>query len=355
MKKISLILIIIIFSLKAFSQNKYNIRTVAFYNLENLFDTIDDPHKYDEASPIMEMKGNKEKVYRQKVKNMAKVMSLIGKKEAKQSPAIIGLAEIENRKVLKDLLNTTYLKNKDYGFIHYNSPDMRGIDVALVYNKSVFKPTHHKSYFLKIKKEDGKLEFTRDQLLVSGYLDGDYIHFIVNHWPSRRGGQRKSRFKREKAAKLTLKIIEDIKKQDPNPKVIIMGDLNDDPTNYSIKRVLKAKRRKSRVQEGGLFNPMENMFKKGLNTLGYRNKINLFDQMIISEPLLVSKKKGYDSYRFFKARIYNPKYLTLQRGRYKGYPFRSWRGNRFTNGYSDHYPVYVYLVKRLEDKVKDKM
>ncbi len=346
MKKVCLILFIFI-SLQGFSQKKYQIRTVAFYNVENLFDTINDPKKYDEASPIMEIKGNRKKIYYQKVNNMAKVISLIGKKESKQSPAIVGLVEVENKAVIQDMLNTRYLKSQNYGIVHYDSPDARGIDVALIYKKSVFKPAHHKSYFLELRDEDGKLEYTRDQLLVSGYLDGDYMHFIVNHWPSRRGGEKKSSPKREAAAALNLKIIEDIKEQDPNPKVIIMGDLNDDPTSPSVKKVLKTERKKSKAKKRNrLFNPMENMFKKGLNTLGYRNNINLFDQMILSSPFLVSKKNDYKSYRFFKAMIYNPRYLILQKGRYKGYPFRSWSGGKFTKGYSDHYPVYVYLIRR---------
>lgn len=344
MRNIYLILIIFT-SLQMFGQKKYNIRTIAFYNVENLFDTINDPKKYDEASPIMEMKGNKAGAYRKKVKNMAKVISLIGAKETKSSPDIVGLCEVENRTVIEDLINTTYLKNKNYGIIHYNSPDGRGIDVALLYKKNAFKPTHHKSYFLKLKKENGRLEYTRDQLLVSGYLDGEFMHFIVNHWPSRRGGEKKSRPKREAAARLTLRIIADIKEQDSKAKIMIMGDFNDDPTNSSIQKVLKAKRKKSQAKRGGLYNPMANMFRKGLNTLGYRDNINLFDQIIISSPLLVSKKSRYENYKFFKAGIYNPSYLIQQRGRYKGYPYRSWSNGKFTRGYSDHYPVYVYLIR----------
>lgn len=340
------LLLCIIGTLKTYSQKKYKIRTIAFYNVENLFDTINDPKKYDEASPIMEMKGNKSKAYFEKMNNIGKVISLIGAKEAKASPAIVGLCEVENRNVLEDLIRTNHLKNKNYGVVHYDSPDGRGIDVALLYKKELFKPTYHKSYFLKLKKENGRLEYTRDQLLVSGYLDGELIHFIVNHWPSRREGEKKSRYKREAAARLNLKIIEDVKKQDPNAKIIIMGDFNDDPSNSSIQRVLKAKRKKRHVLKyGGIFNPMANMFRKGLNTLGYKDNVNLFDQIMISAPLLVSSKSRYENYKFFKAHIYNPRYLTTQRGRYKGYPYRSWSNGKFTKGYSDHYPVYIYLIK----------
>lgn len=339
-------LIITIFTvLQVFSQKDYHIRTIAFYNVENLFDTINDPKKHDEASPIMEMKGNKTKAYLKKIDNMAKVISLIGAKEAKSSPAIIGLAEVENRKVIEDMLKTSYLKNRNYGIIHHDSPDSRGIDVALLYKQSVFKPIHDKTYALELHKENGKLEYTRDQLLVSGYLDGELVHFIVNHWPSRRGGERKSSPKREKAAKLNLKIIKDVKEQDENPKIIIMGDFNDDPTDVSIKKVLKTKYKKSRAKRGGFYNPMERMFVKGLNTLGFKGNINLFDQIILSSPLLVSKKSRYENYKFFKARIYNPRYLITQYGRYKGYPYRSWSNGRFIKGYSDHYPVYIYLIK----------
>jgi exonuclease III len=331
-------------STTVFSQKNYEIRTIAFYNLENLFDTVDDPEKNDEASPMMGIKENREGIYLKKLNNMAKVVSEIGAKEAKNSPTIIGVAEIENHKVLEDLLNTDALKNKHYSIIHYDSPDLRGIDVALLYQEKYFRPIHHEIFELKLWNENGFRIFTRDQLLVSGYLDNELIHIIVNHWPSRRGGEEKSRSKREKAAYLNTQIIEKIKLTDPNPKVIIMGDLNDDPTNSSLKKVLKTKSKKAAVKEGDLYNPMEDMFRRGQNTLVYRDNINLFDQILFTSPLLTTKK-DFSTYKMYKTNIFNPQYLTTQTGKYKGYPHRSFSGNNFINGYSDHYPVYMYLIK----------
>ncbi len=324
---------------------KFQIRTVAFYNLENLFDTINDPTKLDEKSPIMDMKaGSRAKAYWAKIDNMSKIISKIGADKANTSPAIIGVVEIENKAVLEDLITNEYLKNKHYGIVHYESPDARGIDVALLYQKRYFKPMDSKSYELKLFDDNGKPYATRDQLLVTGLLDDEVIHIIVNHWPSRRGGEQKSRPSREKAARLNLKIIEDIKQEYPNPKVIIMGDLNDDPNNSSLRNVLKAKAKKSKLKTGDIYNPMDNMFKRGLSTLGYRDNINLFDQILLTSPLVTAKKE-YNSYKLYKANIFNPRYMTQKKGRYKGYPYRSWSGATFTGGYSDHYPVYIYLLK----------
>ncbi|MDV7186375.1 endonuclease/exonuclease/phosphatase family protein [Lutibacter sp. TH_r2] len=345
MKKYFTLIIVTFFIVTStFSQEKYKIRTVAFYNLENLFDTENDTLINDEASPIMEMKADRNIIYQKKLENMSKVISEIGVKETNNSPAIIGVVEIENKKVLEDLIATDNLKSKDYSIIHYNSPDLRGIDVALLYQSKYFRPTHHESFELKIFDTDGARVYTRDQLLVSGYLDDELIHIIVNHWPSRRGGEKRSRPSREKAAYLTTQIIEKIKLTDPNPKVLIMGDLNDDPYNSSLKKVLKTKTKKKKVKEGDIYNPYEDMFRRGHNTLVYRDNINLFDQIMFTSPLLTTKK-DYSSFKMWKANIFNPQYLTNQSGKYKGYPHRSFVGSNWNGGYSDHYPVYIYLIK----------
>ncbi len=330
-----------------FSQKKYGIKTIAFYNLENLFDVENDTLIDDEASPIMAIKENREVAYRNKLANMAKVLSEIGVDESKNSPVIIGVAEIENRTVLEDLLQTDYLKSKNYDIIHYDSPDLRGVDVGFLYQPEHFSPIHHEKFELKLWTPQGARIYTRDQLLVSGYLNGELIHFIVNHWPSRRGGEKLSRPSREKAAYLNTQIIEQIKTTDPNPKIIIMGDLNDDPINSSLKKVLNTKSKKTDLIEGDIYNPMEELFKKGQNTLVYRDNINLFDQIMMTSPL-VSTEKEYDTFKLYKVGIYNPSYLTTQKGKYKGYPYRSWGYNGFTGGYSDHYPVYVHLIKEVK-------
>ena len=343
-KLLSTWIFILLTSNTIYCQKIYDIRTVAFYNLENLFDTVNDTLIDDESSPIMEIKGNKEEVYQKKLNNMAKVIAEIGSDESKNSPVIIGVAEIQNSTVLRDLISTTALKAKNYEIIHYDSPDLRGIDVGFLYQPRYFTPIHHEKFELKIWDPSGFRIYTRDQLLVSGFLDNELIHIIVNHWPSRRGGEEKSRPTREKAAYLNLQIIEKIKLTDPNPKVIIMGDLNDDPINASLKNVLKTKSKKSKVSEGAIYNPMEELFSKGQNTLVYNDNLNLFDQVLVTSPL-ISAKKDFSTFKMYKGGIFNPSYLTTQTGKYKGYPFRSWGYNGFTGGYSDHYPVYLHLIR----------
>jgi len=198
-------LITVFFSVSTESQNKrkFKVHTIAFYNVENLFDTINDPNKFDERSPIMELKYNRQEVYNKKVKNMAYVISQIGADVSKNTPAVIGICEVENRSVVEDLANDPALLSKDYGIVHFESPDERSIDVALMYQKALFVPISTSAHELKLfdVKRD-KRDYTRDQLLVSGYLEGDLIHLIVNHWPSRSGGEAKSRSKRVAAATL---------------------------------------------------------------------------------------------------------------------------------------------------------
>ena len=338
------------YSTLGFSQQtkKYKINTIAFYNLENLYDTEDDATIYDESSPIMEMTESlRKEVYKKKLFNMAKVISEIGKEMTATTPALVGVSEIENRKVLEDLVNQEPLLQKDYGIVHFDSPDRRGIDVALLYQKKLFIPTHYKAHPLMIYQDNDKTKriYTRDQLVVSGMLDGEKIHVIVNHWPSRSGGEARSRPKRIKAAKLNKRIIDSLFSEDPYAKIITMGDLNDDPTSPSVKDVLKAKENREDVKLKELYNPMEEMYNKGIGTLAWRDSWNLFDQVIISKELL---ERDYSSYRFYKAGIYNKSYLANPRGRYKGYPYRSFAGG-FTGGYSDHFPVYIFLVKEISE------
>lgn len=347
-KKALICLFCLMFFAFGYSQEKrkFKIHTVAFYNLENLFDTINDPNKFDEFSPIMEINYNRSRVYESKVKNIARVISEIGEDVSHNSPVIIGVAEVENRKVLEDLCNDERLISTDYGIIHYDSPDARGIDVALLYQKAVFTPIDHKSYELKIYDDETRERvYTRDQLLVSGNLDGELVHFIVSHWPSRRGGEARSKPKRIAAAKLNKQIIDSLQSIDPYAKIFTMGDLNDDPTNTSVKEILKSERKKKKVGIKGIYNPMENFARQGLGTNAYRDSWSLFDQILFTQPLL---DQDYSSYRFYKAGIFNKSYLTNKKGRWRGYPLRSFADGAFTNGYSDHFPVYITLIKEVQ-------
>lgn len=329
-----------------FAQQKktYKVNTIAFYNLENLFDTEDDPTTYDDDRTP----GGKDhwinQKYWDKIAKLGSVISEIGYDVTKNTPVVLGVAEIENRRVLEDLVNHPKLLPKDYGIVHYDSPDRRGIDVALLYQKSIFRPINTSAHELFIYEDNDtkKRKYTRDQLLVSGLLDGDKVHIIVNHWPSRSGGEARSRHKREKAAALNKKIIDSLHVINPYAKIITMGDLNDDPTNSSIKKILGAKSKKENVPLKGLYNPMEQLSKKGIGSLAYDDRWNLFDQILISKGLL---DDDYSSYRYYKAGVFNRSYLLNKRGRYKGYPFRSYANGSYTGGYSDHFPVYMYLIK----------
>lgn len=339
------IFVFILSSTLGFAQNEkqYKVNTIAFYNVENLFDYEDDPLTFDEEwTPTGRNSWTKE-FYEDKLSKLARVISEIGADVTGSSPAIIGVAEVENRRVLEDLVNEKLLVGQDYGIVHEESPDRRGIDVALLYKKKIFTPTSHKAYELVLydSQDRSKRIYTRDQLLVSGMLDGEMIYIIVNHWPSRSGGEERSRPNRMKAAELNKKIMDSLFSEDPYAKIITMGDLNDDPTSPSVKEVLQTKTSRENMEMKELFNPMEEMHKKGMGTLAYRDAWNLFDQIIISSELA---KKDFSSYRFYKAGIFNKTYLQNPRGRYKGYPFRMF-ANGYTGGYSDHFPVYIYLIK----------
>ena len=325
----------------AFGQDKkFKIHTIAFYNLENLFDTKDDPAINDEE--YTPANGWTEDKYQRKLSNLERVISEIGTNEQQtNAPVILGVCEIENRGVLEDLIKQPKLARKDYGIIHYDSPDCRGIDVGLIYQKNHFTPTSSASIPLIVFNIDGsgRRVYTRDQLVVTGYLDGEEMNFIVNHWPSRSGGEKRSSPYREAAGALNRKIIDSLQKINPDAKVISMGDLNDGPYNKSVKKQIGAVAKKEQLQPGGVFNPMEEMSTKGIGSLAYRDSWYLFDQILLTEPFV---RTDYSSFRFWKAGVFNKPYLIKPDGQYKGYPLRN---SPSEPGYSDHFPVYIYLVK----------
>ena len=348
MKKIifkSFILSIFIINFCCAQDKNYKIHTISFYNVENLFDTINDVNKNDEASPIMEIKNGRAEIYQKKLINLSRVISEIGYGETKSLPTIVGLSEVENKKVIEDLIGTGKLKNGNYGISHFESPDRRGIDVALIYRKDFFEVLNEKSHYLELYSfNSGDKYYTRDQLVVDGLLEGERMFFIVNHWPSRSGGEMRSRPSRNKAAELNMSIIDSIRSIHQNPKIMTMGDFNDDPKNESIKKILSAKKDKENVKDNELYNPYERMHSKGVGTLAYRDNWNLFDQIILSGTFL---DQSFKDFSFYKSLIYNKKYLFNQSGRFKGYPFRSFGGGSYLDGFSDHLPVYVLLIKEL--------
>lgn len=340
-----LLILIAFFALcaKLEAQARYHIRSIAFYNVENLFDTENDTLIFDDDRTPDGKDHWTQKRYKKKVAAISKVINEIGFTVTKTAPDIIGLCEVENKKVIEDLVNHPNLRDKGYGIVHFDSPDERGIDVALLYKKSAFLPTSFASHRLLLINDEGERNYTRDQLVVGGLLDNESIHFIVNHWPSRSGGEARSRPNRIGAAKLNKRIIDSLQRQDIFAKIINMGDLNDGPKDDSLKKILRAKGMNENLDYTALFNPMEKMHRKGIGSLAYRDKWNLFDQIFFTANLLNSET----GYRFWKAGVYNPSYLITRKGQYKGYPFRTYAGGSYMGGYSDHFPVYIYLIKEV--------
>ncbi|WP_338760867.1 endonuclease/exonuclease/phosphatase family protein [Bernardetia sp. ABR2-2B] len=314
-----------------------SVHTVAFYNVENLFDTEDDPDTFDEAfTPTGKQKWTIER-YQEKIKKIAKVISMIGDEDGAE---IIGVCEVENEKVLKDLINDPQLKKYGYNYVHYDSPDERGIDVALLYKEPVFEVSSSKNYEAKLADNDK----TRDVLLVSGKLEGEEIHFIVNHWSSRGGGEEKSRPKRMVSALVARQIVDDLEAKDPNAKILLMGDFNDEPFNESLTKGLQAVDSPD-LKDKQLFNVLASLEKEGKGTYNYRGDWNMLDQMIINKGFFVANNDA-KGWRYLDGNIYDKEFLKEASGKYKGNPFRMYVGTKFLGGYSDHFPIYVHLERQ---------
>lgn len=344
MKKHYILLFILGLTFIGLTSNAQNKHTVMFYNLENLFDTIPSPGVLDrEFTPSGQKKWNSIK-YWKKIGNIEEVFYKIAQQE-RTYPAIIGVAEIENRNVLEDIVATPKLAKVNYQIAHYNSPDARGVDVALLYRPDVFK--YEGSYPIRTVIPDAPDFKTRDILSVWGTIESQPFCFFVCHLPSRLGGQAASEFKRVAAANIIKHTVDSMRLEKPDMRFIIMGDMNDDPTDKSLAQALGAKGDVSTLQKGDLFNPFMSIFKDGIGTLAYQDAWNLFDNIIVSENLINSpngnlellKRKKYYGY------IFNKPFLTVQSGQYKGYPLRTFSGDNFQNGYSDHFPVYILLSK----------
>ncbi len=318
---------------------QYNAYAVVFYNLENLFDYEDDPDNTgdDDFLPTGPYRWTRTQ-YERKLDNLARVLSQLGKEVTPYGAAFFGVSEVENRRVLEDLVLRDELKGMGLKVIHEDSPDRRGIDVAALYNPNIFTLEGYQYHRLNWDERPDFL--TRDQLHVYGHIAGERVHFIVVHWPSRYGGGT-SEHLRLATARLSKEIIDGIHAEEPDAKIILMGDFNDDPTNNSVTEVLNAKSIRSEVGAQGLYSPAASLLAKGIGTLVYNNSWNFFDQMIISKGLLKEDSK----LRLWKMEVFNRDFLVTQEGKRKGYPHRTFENNSFIDGYSDHFPVIVYLVQ----------
>lgn len=325
-------------------KNAYKIGSIGFYNLENLFDTLDAPDVRDEDFTPQGSYHYNTAIYLDKLNHLAHVIAELGKELTPDGVSILGIAELENRKPLEDLLQQPELKSKNYQIVHYDSPDERGIDVALIYQPKYFKVLNSRPVPVPLPNVNGEQDFTRDILFVSGLYDGEPMHIMVNHWPSRVGGEAASQPLRNLAASICKHLSDSLIQADPNAKIIIMGDLNDDPSSPSMRQVLNAKADKDQVKPGGMFNTMYDFYKKGIGTLAYQDAWSLFDQIVVSYGLVNPEAGGF---QFYQAYVHNQPYMLQQTGQFKGYPLRTYVGSNYMGGYSDHFPTYIYLVKKI--------
>jgi len=309
------------------SEKQNNHYTIAFYNLENLFDTKDDPKTLDDDfTEGSQLHWNSDR-FSKKIKKLGRVISSIGYQDVEHPPVIIGVAEVENKQVLEALVNSKFLKERGYSIVHFDSPDERGIDTALLYRHDYFSVLKTKAHTVYIEVEGGVRDYTRDVLHVFGTLQGEEVHILVNHWPSRRAGATATNARRLVAATTNREVIARIVFEDPNAKIIVMGDFNDDPSSESI-AVLKST---------DLYNPMDVLLTRQEGSTIYRRKWNLFDQILVSNNFF---KTTDNRFRFEEAKIFNPKELQEFEGKYKGNPFRTFAGKKYLGGISDHFPVY---------------
>ncbi len=343
--RFSLIAILCAMALQLFAQDrKLQMHAVAFYNLENLFDTCHDAGKNDwEFLPDGSYHWTKVK-YEHKLANLARVLADLGTDKLPYGASIIGVSEVENSRALDDLMAQPAMKKRGLRYVHIEGPDKRGVDCALIYNPRAFKiaKAFNKDY---IYENGDTVRRTRPFFCVQGTLAGDNVTVIVCHWPS-RGAEG---IFREYGGKQVRALTDSIRKADPSQHIIVMGDMNDDPDNASMAERLGARRRIKDMQEGDFYNPWWDVLRKnGQGTLSYQGAWNLFDQIVVNQNLVDEyKKKTYTHLTMHSYHIFRRDYLMNQEGAYKGTPRRTHSRGVWLDGYSDHLPVVMYLVKAL--------
>jgi hypothetical protein len=335
------ILMVFAINLSAQKQNYYP-AIIGFYNLENLYDTVNNPIVDDEEFLPESERNYNTRVYFDKLSRLASVVSKMGTEVNPDGLAFLGVAEIENDTVLTDLIKQPLLKDRKWKFEHYDSPDKRGVDVGFLYNPKYFKVISSEKLFVKLPGGSKDSYFTRDILYVKGTLVGDTVHVFVNHWPSRSGGEERSIPARAAAAGVCRAKVDSIMLTNADSKVVIMGDLNDDPISPSVTKTIGAKGKIKDVKRSGIYNPWLDFYKKGIGTLAYQDAWGLFDQVLLSEAWLSKEQKGF---HFHKAHIFNQDFMVQKTGKFRGYAKRTWDGITYNYGYSDHFPVYITLLK----------
>lgn len=328
------------------TQKRYSAYGVGFYNLENLFDTEHDEGKNDfEYLPEGKNKWSELK-YSHKLHNMAMVLAELGTDVLPGvGCAFIGVSEVENARCLQDLCDQPELKARNFQFCHIEGPDKRGVDCGLLYNPSFFTVRDVKlvPYRYELKEDIEKDRQTRGFLTVSGTLAGEHVAVIVCHLPSRFAGS----YYREIGGKQIRVVKDSLLRDDPDCKVFVMGDMNDDPINKSMYEALGGKEEIDKVGEGEMYNPFYNILaKQKTGTLRYDGKWNLFDQIMMT-PNVTNKKgvRDLSTLKYWKCQVFRRDYLFQSDGKYKGNPKRTHAGGVWLDGFSDHLPVVVYLIK----------
>lgn len=316
------------------------IARVMFYNTENLFDTEDDPDTNDEEFLPEGERHWTNKRLNEKLVKVAKVIIAVGGWEA---PEVVGLCEIENLKVLEQLISHTQLKKLGYKIIHKESPDRRGIDVGLLYRENKITPLKYE--YLKVIDPENHAFKTREILYFMAEVQyADTLHIFMNHWPSRYGGVLETVDKRALAARVLKEHIEQLKKEYPSPQIVVMGDFNDQPNDNNLVNVLDAKTEIKDIDVGGLYNlsPLWEGNSKG--THKYQSQWSIFDQVMVSGNLLLKDGKIYVNQD--DANIFIKPFLLEQDNRYGGVkPNRTFTGFKYNGGFSDHFPVYLDIRK----------
>lgn len=338
MKKLRFLLIatLILSAHFIFAQN--NKAIIGFYNLENLFDTINDPNKNDEQFlPDGDYRWNTER-YNAKLEALSTVISEIAKLDG--GLAVLGVSEIENAQVMKDLAATEKLKPYNLQVCHHESPDRRGVDVAFFYNPARFRLLDTAAYPLVVPNQP---EFiSRDQWLMTGVLDNtDTLFILVNHWPSKSGGEKRSLPGRIAAGDLSRQIADEVMRKHPGAKFILMGDLNDNPNAKAIMENLGAKPKAKDLDANDLFNPMWKLYHDGIGSYAYRDTWEMLDNIVVSAGL-VNATKGF---KYNSAYVFRKDFMFTKTGSYRGYPYRTYAGGNYQGGFSDHLPVYIILTK----------
>lgn len=340
MKLQALFLLALIFVLPtSCSKKQYNKKrnlTIAFYNVENLFDLKDDPEKKDEE---FTPNGNKKwtaKRYQVKLDTLARVLSSINDNEL---PEIIGLCEVENKMVIEDLINSDKLVKGNYKVIHFDSPDFRGIDCALIYRPDEFLVI--RSFPIKINFKDKTSYSTRDILYVKGRTKNrEVFHIYVNHWPSRIGGTEKTEHKRIEVASILKNSIDSVLFENPSANIIVLGDMNDEPSDISLAQILMAKEPGS--ENANFINLMYPVHIAGKGSYNFRGKWNMLDNIIVSKSLLNDKgfqcvdNTGY---------VFRKNWMEYKNSNGEVSPSRTYGGPNYYGGISDHFPVYFQLQR----------